>query len=121
MKNGLEAMKTAHKVKKAKSKIQGRANSLGQALLSESSTASEPKSEPKPAKRAKSSSSSVKSEVAPPKREVVRKSSDSSSFQDMVYLFVARDSDMIVYEAHLEKQIVAAKFQAEVYELLNQL
>lgn len=37
----------------------------------------------------------------------------------MIYLFVARDSDMIVLENHLEKQVPAAKFQADIFEMLN--
>ena len=37
----------------------------------------------------------------------------------MIYLFVARDSDMIVFENHLEKQVQAAKFQADIFEVLN--
>jgi hypothetical protein len=37
----------------------------------------------------------------------------------MIYLFVARDSDMIVFENHIEKQVQTAKFQADIFEVLN--
>lgn len=37
----------------------------------------------------------------------------------MIYLFIARDSDMIVFENHLEKSVQSAKFQAEIFEVLN--
>lgn len=38
----------------------------------------------------------------------------------MIYLFVARDCDMFVYEQHLEKQVQPAKFQAEIFEMINE-
>jgi hypothetical protein len=37
----------------------------------------------------------------------------------MIYLFVARDADMIVYENHIEKKVQQAKFMAEIFEILN--
>ena len=44
---------------------------------------------------------------------------ESRNLNPMVYMFVARDSDMIVYENHMEKQVQSAMFQAEVFEILN--
>ena len=38
----------------------------------------------------------------------------------MIYLYVARDTDMFVLEMHLEKAIQMAKFQAEIFEMLNE-
>jgi hypothetical protein len=46
-------------------------------------------------------------------------SNESSKAQSTIYLFVARDSDMIVYENHIEKKVNQAKFMADVYEILN--
>ena len=40
-------------------------------------------------------------------------------FKKLVYIFVARDSDMFVFEAHLEPKIQSAKYSAEIYEALN--
>jgi len=45
--------------------------------------------------------------------------STDSKAQSTIYLFVARDSDMIVYENHIEKKVNQAKFMADVYEILN--
>ena len=37
----------------------------------------------------------------------------------MIYVFIARDADMIVYEYHVEKRLNQSKFQADIYEILN--
>ena len=40
-------------------------------------------------------------------------------YADVIYLFVARDSDMFVFECHYDMQVKPAKFKAEIFELLN--
>lgn len=42
-----------------------------------------------------------------------------ANFKQMIYLFVARDSEMFVFEHHIEKQVQMAKFQAELFEQLS--
>ena len=37
----------------------------------------------------------------------------------MIYLFIARDSDMFVFENHYDMQVQQAKFKAEIFEVLN--
>ena len=37
----------------------------------------------------------------------------------MIYLFIARDCDCIIYETHLEKKIQPAAYEADVYQMLN--
>lgn len=39
--------------------------------------------------------------------------------KQIIYLFVARDSDMIVFEQHVDKQVQLAKFSAEIFEELT--
>ena len=41
------------------------------------------------------------------------------TFKKLVYIFVARDSDMFVFEINLEPKIQSAKYSAEIYEALN--
>ena len=41
------------------------------------------------------------------------------NFKKLVYLFVARDSDMFVYENHIEPKIVAPKFTADIYKVIT--
>jgi len=36
--------------------------------------------------------------------------SEEAKPKSIVYLFVAKDSDMIVFESHVEKRIVSGKF-----------
>lgn len=45
--------------------------------------------------------------------------SNLQNFKKLVYLFVARDSDMFVFEYHPEPKIVAAKFTADIYKVLT--
>ena len=40
--------------------------------------------------------------------------------KQMIYLFISRDPDMFVLEMHIEKKVQMAKFQAEIFEELNQ-
>jgi hypothetical protein len=46
-------------------------------------------------------------------------SGEMSNYKQMIYLFVARDAEMFVFEHHIEKQVQLAKFQAEVFEQLT--
>ena len=39
--------------------------------------------------------------------------------KQMIYLFISRDTDMFVLEMHVEKKVQMAKFQAEIFEVLN--
>ena len=39
--------------------------------------------------------------------------------KQMIYLFIARDTDMFVLETHIEKKVQMAKFQAEIFEVLQ--
>lgn len=41
------------------------------------------------------------------------------AYKNMIYVFIARDADMIVYEYHVEKRLNQSKFQADIYEILN--
>ena len=39
--------------------------------------------------------------------------------EEMVYLFVARDADVIVFERHVKKAIETVNFKADIDEILN--
>ena len=40
-------------------------------------------------------------------------------YKQVIYLFIARDSDMFVFENHYDLQVQPAKFKAEIFEVLN--
>lgn len=40
-------------------------------------------------------------------------------YKQVIYLFVARDSDMFVFENHYDLTVQQAKFKAEIFEVLN--
>lgn len=82
--------------------------------------------------RSKSGGAELKEEMKRKKskaKDIGRKSSSNIStddvergkikYADVIYLFVARDSDMFVFECHYDMQVKPAKFKAEIFELLN--
>ena len=46
------------------------------------------------------------------------KTIDPANLKQTIYLFVAKDSEMFVYEQHIERQMPTVSFQAEVIEIL---
>ena len=64
----------------------------------------------------------VKKAKMPPPETVVEKTEEVKPIKNLkqiVYIFIARDSDMFVYESHLEAQVTLAKFQSEIFEMLG--
>ena len=47
------------------------------------------------------------------------KSNKPKGGDEMVFLFVARDADILIYENHIKKQIETASFRADVDMILN--
>ena len=111
--------------KKAKSIVGDSAPLLGSSPDEESTSKRRTKSNSSSFSEKKTRGLDIKKPEA--KKSFGRKKSASSlddeivtdTFKKLVYLFVARDSDMFVFENHLEPKIASAKFTAEVYEVLN--
>ena len=47
------------------------------------------------------------------------KNGGKRQYKQVIYIFVARDSDMFVFENHYDMQVQPAKFKAEIFELIN--
>ena len=101
-------------------------SSLGESLTGSSTSVSDKKRKDSSDTKRKGSSDSKRksSSEAKTRASFGEKAKTKSSFNEaapepiasqpltsqMIYLFVARDSDMIVYESHIEKNVKALKF-----------
>ena len=103
-----------------KNEMKDRASSLSKKSTSSGSKSVgsksdlENQSQRKSTKKKSNSVTSTKSaDSAKPKPE------EKKGGEDMVFLFVARDSDCLIYENHIKKTIQPASFRAMIDEVLS--